>query len=205
MHDYQTHLSANVNLAHEYDEFSLYVRDFSCDCNERWTKEYSWMCVPLSSPTHSLQLTVSAHPFTDCDTRSKEKSLLNILWEIFFLLACSHRNGTHMAQCVCEIWALCERHWIWVHLNLVIVWNSIKREIFAGKWFPRKGILCWFYAPWTHHNFPFFLSLKNVYVILLRYPADWKGTSRTKRNETERNSAKSNTERTHPFHLHRHQ
>lgn len=39
------------------------------------------------------------------------------------------------------------------NLNLVIVWNSIKRKIFASKRFPRKGILCWFYAPWTHRNF----------------------------------------------------
>lgn len=80
--------------------------------------------------------------------------------------------------------------WIW-YLNLVIVWNSIKSKIFASSDFHKihthtnthirtqsrtsKRILCWFYAPWTHHNF-----LKNICTNFC-YPADWTGASTTHR------------------------
>lgn len=61
MHDYQTHLSANVNLAHEYDEFSLYVRaviamkdepknivECACHCQVQHTA-YSSQLAPIHS------------------------------------------------------------------------------------------------------------------------------------------------------------
>lgn len=152
MHDYETHLSVNVNSAHEYDEFSLFAWEYVAVIAVKGTAYYMIM---VKYACYQVRYSYSTHIHTaDLVIPSwlmLEKYSCEFFMEsVFLCLRFARREvSLHVAVCACAIRLLYKRHRI---LGTSQFSSRLKfhqereREIFASKRFPRKGdivlILC---------------------------------------------------------------